>query len=163
MCDTLTICQLFHKFWCYMVLKFILVVLTTKINFNIKEAKATTFTLVSLWVPQCWPNRSGLRTLAHWWIITCRIIKLDFTTTVGFELWSIGSLVSFMLKFILVVCILSSLHVSTTILQTLQQGPWSSANCLCHQAAQVASQSWHSCWNRATFDWMWASAGPESC
>ena len=79
------------------------VVRTTKINFNIKEAEATLFTPVLLRVPQCWPNRSGLRTLAHQWIITHMIITLDFTTIVGFELWSIGSLAFFMLKFILVV------------------------------------------------------------
>ena len=72
-------------------------------NFNIKEAKATPFTPVSLWVPQCWLNRSGLRTLAHQWIITHRIVTLDFTTTSGFKLWSIRSLAFFILKFLLVV------------------------------------------------------------
>ena len=59
-----------------------------------RSPKATPFTPVSLRVPQCWPTRSGLRTLAHRWIITRRIITLDFTTTAGFELWSIGSLAS---------------------------------------------------------------------
>ena len=43
---------------------------------------------VSLPVPQHWLNRSIPRTPAHQWIITHRIITLDFTTTVGFEPWS---------------------------------------------------------------------------
>ena len=37
-----------------------IVVRTTKINFHIKEAKATPFTPVLLRVPQRWPNWSGL-------------------------------------------------------------------------------------------------------
>ena len=80
-----------------------IVVRTTKSISNIKEAKATPFTPVSLRVPQHWPTRSGLRTLAHRWIITRRIITLDFTTTAGFEPWSIRSLASFMLEILLVV------------------------------------------------------------
>ena len=53
---------------------------TTKRNFNIKEAKASPFTPVS----RHWTNRSGPRTLAHWWIITCRIITLDFRLATEF-------------------------------------------------------------------------------